>query len=366
VIGVGPAGLSAARVLSRHVHVILIGRPYRPEKPCGGGLTQRCLRVLRKVFPEHVEIIEREVKTVLIMFRRSTYILTDNEPLITTVRRGEFDRRFLKYVVDSNGVEYIPENITNIERRDGKFLITTDRDTIIEAETLIIGDGVTSRARKILERRTYRNLPLALRTYCTPRSIENIDIAVLDFSKNIDYGYYWIFPLRKTINIGAGSFKPRRDLPRQLESYMTLLGLDKTHNIEGHNLPENIRELASEDRKILYIGDAAGLIDYTLGEGITYAVISGTRAAIAYLKNRKSPGTTYIQLMRDIINDIKLTRKIAIHVPYRIDKILDITIRKTITTGKYSIKILKGQETYHKAIKKLLDPRKIIHTLLKP
>ena len=366
IVGAGPASLSAAKILARYVDVLLIGRQYRPEKPCGGGLTQRCTRILRKVFPDYVELVESEVKTVLVMFRRGTYILTSDEPLMYIVKRGNLDRTFLKNIVDTCGVEYIPENVIKIVEKNRRYEITTDKGTRIEAEVIIAGDGVTSRVRKCIEDTRYRNLPLALRTYCKIHNIDQIDIAVLDFSKNIEYGYYWIFPLKNLLNIGVGAFRPRKDLKNDLENYIRMLGLEKTYSIDGHNLPENVRNLTSRDRKILYIGDAAGLIDYTLGEGITYAVISGIMAAIAYLKNRKNPGTTYIELMKDIVNDLELTRKIAIHVPYKIDRILDILIRKTITTGKYSIKILKGQETYHKAIKKLLDPRKIIHTLLKP
>ncbi len=366
IVGAGPASLSAAKILSKHVKPILIGRQYTPEKPCGGGLTQRCIRMLRKVFPDYVNLIESQVRTVLAIFRRGTYVLSSNEPLICVIRRGTFDREFLKNVVDTCGVEYIPENVVKIEKKGKLYEITTDRGTRIDAEIIIAGDGVTSRVRKCIENMKYINLPLALRTYCKARDIEQIDIAVLDFSKNMDYGYYWIFPLKNMLNIGVGSFRQCRELKNNLEKYIRTLGLEKTYRIDGHNLPENIRNLTSTDRKILYIGDAAGLIDYTLGEGITYAVISGIMAAIAYLKNRNSPGTTYIELMKDIVNDLKLTRKIAIHVPYKIDRILDILIRKTITTGKYSIKILKGQETYHKAIRKLLDPRKTIETLLKP
>ncbi|NPA99772.1 MAG: NAD(P)/FAD-dependent oxidoreductase [Crenarchaeota archaeon] len=366
IVGAGPASLSAAKILSRHVEVLLIGRQYRPEKPCGGGLTQRCIRMLRKVFPDYVHLIESEIRNVLTIYRRGTYVLSSNEPLMYTVKREVFDKEFLKNIVDTCGVEYIPENVTKVEKKNRKYEITTDRGTRVETEIIIAGDGVTSRVRKCIENIRYRNLPLALRTYCSTRSMGQIDIAVLDFSKNIEYGYYWIFPLRNTLNIGVGSFRPCRELKNNLEKYVRTLGLERTHSIDGHNLPEKIRTLISEDGKILYIGDAAGLIDYTLGEGITYAVTSGIMAAIAYLKNRKNPGTIYVELMKDIVNDLKLTRKIAIHVPYRIDRILDMVIRRTITTGKYSIKILRGQETYHKAIKKLLDPRKTIETLLKP
>ncbi len=366
IVGTGPAGLSAAKILSQFTNVTLVGRPYRPEKPCGGGLTQRCIRILDKVFPGYVEIRQNHIYQVLAIFRRGAYLLSGKEPLITTVRRGEFDIRFLKHVTDNEGVEYISENIVNIEKKNGKYVLTSDRDTTIEADIVIACDGVTSRIRKIIENRRYVNLPLALRTYCRSSIMTGIDIAVLDFSKNMDYGYYWIFPLKDRVNIGIGAFRPRKNLRRDLEEYITILGLEKIHNIDGHYLPENVRELTSEDSKILYTGDAAGLIDYTLGEGITYAIISGIEAAIACLKDHKRPGETYKLLMKDLTNDLKLTRKIAIHVPYRIDRILDIVIRKTITTGRYSMKILRGEETYHKAIKKLLSPKKLINTLLKP
>ena len=365
VVGCGPASLSTCRILSKFgIKTILVGRQYIPEKPCGGGLTRRCVKILNLVFPEYLEVIKSRIDTVYIIHRRCVYKIESREIMYTTTRR-EFDSKFLKAVVDYEGVEYIPENVVKIYKRDRVYRIVTDRDTVIESKIVIAGDGVYSKVRQCLENYNIRKLPYAVRTYCKGWNFQ--DTVILDFSKNLDYGYFWIFPIGSNIvNIGFGTFKGNlKDIDKKLRKYIDSINLKIISDLRGHALPKDIKNITSIDKKVIYIGDAAGLIDYTLGEGITYATISGILAAISYIKNMKNPGELYEKYMKNIIIDLKIARKNAIHIPYIVDRILDLTIKNIITRGKLSIEILNGKETYYKAIRKLLNMREVLKHLLK-
>ncbi len=365
VVGTGPAGLSACRVLSRfNINTILVGRQYIPEKPCGGGLTRRCIKILSLVFPEYVEVVKSRIDNVYIVHRRGVYLLNSRGIMYTTLRK-DFDRKFLKIVTEYEGVEYIPENVVKLFKRDYYYRLITDRGTIIDTKIVIACDGVYSKVRQCIEGFKCVKMPYAVRVYCKGWEYDNV--AVLDFSRDFKFGYYWIFPVGSSeANIGVGYFKDNyRNIAKKLEEYIISIGLKKVSDVRGHVLPRNLHDITSRDFQILYAGDAAGFIDYTLGEGITYALLSGVLAAISYVKNSKEPGIVYREYARSIVSDLKITRNVGIYVPYMNDRILDLVIRKIITRGRMSVEILSGERTYYRAVKMLLNPGKVIRTLFK-
>ncbi len=74
------------------------------------------------------------------------------------------------------------------------------------------------------------------------------------------------------------------------------LGEGLSIKFEAHHLPMNPRKVLSFDRATL-VGDAAGLVQQTSGEGIYWAMKSGEMAARAISKNMDAP--TAANLRRD-------------------------------------------------------------------
>jgi flavin-dependent dehydrogenase len=109
---------------------------------------------------------------------------------------------------------------------------------------------------------------------------------------SISWGYSWVFPKGDTLSVGIGRVRQgRADLRLALHRETERLGirLDDAE-IYGHPLPcyqtprwpwgRGAQETLST-RRCLLVGDAAGLLDPLIGEGIRYAILSARLAAEA-------------------------------------------------------------------------------------
>jgi flavin-dependent dehydrogenase len=113
----------------------------------------------------------------------------------------------------------------------------------------------------------------------------------------IPWGYAWVFPRGDGLSVGIGHFRPGRvDLRAELQREMAQLGigLDEVR-LHGHALPgyqappwpfwrHRPQNLLST-RRCMLVGDADGLVDPLLGEGIRHAVSNARLAAGAILKD---------------------------------------------------------------------------------
>jgi flavin-dependent dehydrogenase len=133
-----------------------------------------------------------------------------------------------------------------------------------------------------------------------------IDYPVLSFGY-LDYGYAWLFPNRDRLVAGIGGLKRKdtgKNLARCFKTFLAdfeLNGRDSI-KIQGHPLPFGnfLRKPVYE--KILLVGDAAGLVDPLLGEGIYQAHRSGELAAQAVIENKNSDGAAIAHNYLDLLN----------------------------------------------------------------
>jgi len=105
-------------------------------------------------------------------------------------------------------------------------------------------------------------------------------------------GYGWVFPKKNHVNIGIGEFtssvdssKPKKNIRERYEDYIAVLKQRKIipesfiiEDVKGGILPVFPLKKTYGDR-VLLCGDAAGFINPITGEGIYYAMMSGTMAA---------------------------------------------------------------------------------------
>jgi flavin-dependent dehydrogenase len=107
----------------------------------------------------------------------------------------------------------------------------------------------------------------------------------------IPWGYAWVFPKGESLSVGIARFRSGRvDLRRALFREMDRLGI-RLDGVRLHGHPVPIyrappwpfwRGRAQErlsTRRCLLVGDAAGLVDPFIGEGIRYAIKSAELAA---------------------------------------------------------------------------------------
>ena len=119
-------------------------------------------------------------------------------------------------------------------------------------------------------------------------------------------GYVWVFPHGSSICVGAGgSYLKKVNFKNVLISFLEEMGI-ATEGLAFHGAFCPNGSLVSQKHlpdNMLLIGDAAGFADPISGEGLYFALLSGTAAAKALLG--RHPGRNYRKLVRPICSLIK-------------------------------------------------------------
>jgi flavin-dependent dehydrogenase len=259
VIGGSVAGLEAAIQLAGDCEVVVyeehekIGLPVR----CGEGFI-----VYENVTPYGgvVRRINRAVfrRIELPEFRVREEVVTKTYGSIFMVDRPVMEREMAK-IARKKGAEIITGRRVKIKE------IVDDFDLIVDAS------GYPSQWCREFGGRRGGGVAVQAFAKC------DLDEMVIDISKSFD-GYFWVFPKDAGYaNIGVGYNGRKLPKLRQwLEKYLEILGAEPvswTGGLIGYRFN---RPFLREYRKtpIALIGDAAGLVDPYLGEGITKAIIS--------------------------------------------------------------------------------------------
>ncbi|MBS1837055.1 MAG: geranylgeranyl reductase family protein, partial [Actinobacteria bacterium] len=314
VIGGGPAGAAVAmRAAAAGASVVVFekGRPGR-DKICGDGLTPRAVRALGELgvdlddahridglrmvanrtvrqmswpgiapFPVHGAVWPRrslDERLVELAQKVGAEVMWRHEAVPVLAGRGSPDGSARVTGVVSKGPD-------GIERR-------------WEAPLVVLAAGAPGAAARLVgaERRPDEPFGLAIRTYAeSPRHAERYLEACLtlrDRSGTPVPGYGWIFPAGDgTVNIGVGALSTMKgfkhlNLNALQDSYRSLVGADwelgpDLERPRAWRLP--MSTLRRSGPGWVAVGDAAGLVNPMNGEGIDYALESGTLAADLFL-----------------------------------------------------------------------------------
>jgi geranylgeranyl reductase family protein len=312
VVGAGPAGSTAAKVLSeKGVKVLLLDKSKFPrDKPCGGGLPYRVLN--RFNYVKNKDLIESYsyggVSYSPSLKYKGTY--KKNDPIAAMVLREKFDSGLAQLAIDS-GADFI----------DGKTVkdvkISKDK-TEVDSKIVVGADGVWS----IVAKKTGLSPPKKYLGICILNEYDLGEDTInsyfgeekmchihLNFQGIIGYG--WVFPKKQHLNIGIGKISPdthisktKIDLLTIYKNYIKTLKKTKIipKNLEigkckGGTLHIGPLEKTYADRVIL-CGDASGFLNPLTGEGIYYAMSSGEIAAGVITKALEVSDTSEIFLSK--------------------------------------------------------------------
>jgi len=301
VVGAGPAGATAAKFLSeKGIRVLLVDKSMFPrEKPCGGGLPVRVIK--RYKYLEENKLIDSYSYEVRMHSNslKHTIDIQKDEPIVAMVLRDRFDYGLVHLATKNGAVFFAGKTIKNIKLTEERTHLTFSDGTEIESQYVIAADGMwSSIAKQLGIQRSNKNIGMCI--------IEEFPLnkVILDqffgekrrIHLHLNFqdvaGYGWVFPKAEHVNIGIGEFrqairskKEKKNIKEIYENYLRILKETNlippslhSKNPKGGVFPTAPIELTALD-KILFCGDAAGMVNPLTGEGIYNAMVSGEIAA---------------------------------------------------------------------------------------
>ena len=320
VIGAGPGGCSAALGLARRgLSVLILEKAALPRyKTCGGGLLHRA----RRLMPGTVaEVIEREFHSITLNFPDTglSFTATRAEPIVSMTMRANLDQALVREA-QKLGAELIQSCLVkNLAPQEQFVEIATDQKPL-RARFVIGADGVHSLTAKVSG---WSPLPRLAPALEWELQLSAEDFARFGHTARFDFdpvesGYAWVFPKRDHVSVGIlSTSRTNVNLPAKLENYLAAIGLKQILKSDKHGylIPLAPRREPLARRRVLLVGDAAGLADPITAEGISYAWQSGQLAAEAIAECRFEVATTGARyqalLEKNILRDLRAGRFLA-------------------------------------------------------
>jgi len=207
VVGAGPAGSTAAKILAeKGIDVLLLDKEKFPRnKSCGGGLP---LKVLKN-FPyiHKTNAIESYSYGGYIFSQSLKYKIEVHKknPVIAMVLRDKFDHYLVKLAEDEGAYFRDETKVKNIINSGDKISVFLKDGNEIKTKIVIGADGYLS---LIVRKMGLCNFSDWIGT-CICKEFEFIPDKN-DFNIHLKFnnvsGYAWVFPKKKSVNIGIGHF----------------------------------------------------------------------------------------------------------------------------------------------------------------
>lgn len=318
IIGAGPAGASAAVTAARAgAKVLLLERERLPrEKLCSGVLSPKSTTQLASL----LDLSDIRTGTSPFVIGSTDAMLFVSGQYRSLCKHAEAPLFFAsRPAMDMALVEQAAH--LGAEVRDGQKVAAVDAE--MGAVTLVTGEALRGRvligadgARGVSSRVLNGTLPrrgIGLEVRVPDTRPTRLRHSVADFT--LRTGYFWQFPKWDgTVAVGVGSvdksaFPHMREM---LARYATVEGLALPDHVPGHPVPCFPQPIL-QDGLLLLAGDAAGLVDPLIGEGIPYALLSGRIAADTALRYLADGSPTLLAAYPAIIR----RRVLAQHRPLR-------------------------------------------------
>jgi len=311
IVGAGPAGCIAAKYLSENYNVLLIDQlPFPRNKPCGGILIEDCKKFVKKFNIEDTVLMYPHISYV-------NYIDLNNDIKIKNrrnwlnINRKSFDSVLLSLCQDK--VVFMPETKFLSFRQKDKFIHVSIRSTInkenffLKTKYLIGADGANSSIRKNLFSDSLL-IYFAIQEWIETSIASDTVYFVYD-DEITDY-YSWIIPKGNYSIIGSAIRKTdipneklkilKEKIKNKLNIYGTVLKRECALGVR----PTKLTDIKFGYGNVLLIGEAAGLISPSSGEGISFALKSGENCATAINENPSDALNQYKKLSQPLLSKI--------------------------------------------------------------
>jgi geranylgeranyl reductase len=297
-VGSGPAGASAAETLAKAgIETYLFERKLDNVKPCGGAIPL----CMVSEFDLPPEIIDRRVRKMKMISPSNIEVnightLNDDE-YIGMCRREVLDGflrdRAVKFGANLiNGTMYqldIPQNNTDpytLHYADHANGQAVGEMKTLQVDLVIGADGANSRVAKAIDAGDY-NYAIAFQERIRlpdDKMAYYEDLAEMYVGDDVSPDFYaWVFPKYDHVAVGTGTMKINKAKIKDLQAGIRARAAKKLEGgeiikVEAHPIPEHPRPRRVVGRVAL-VGDAAGTVTKSSGEGIYFAAKSARMCA---------------------------------------------------------------------------------------
>lgn len=297
VVGSGPAGSSAAETLAKAgIETYLFERKLDNAKPCGGAIPL----CMVSEFDLPPEIIDRRVRKMKMISPSNVEVdinLNNQDEYIGMCRREVLDG-FMRERAHKlgahliNGTVYgldIPTNSTDpytLHYADHSNGNSQGEMKSLKVDVVIGADGANSRIAKAIDAGDY-NYAIAFQERIRlpqDKMAYYEDLAEMYVGKDVSPDFYaWVFPKYDHVAVGTGTMKVNKAMIKDLQAGIRARAARRLEGgeiirVEAHPIPEHPRPRRVVGRVAL-VGDAAGTVTKSSGEGIYFAAKSARMCA---------------------------------------------------------------------------------------
>lgn len=359
IVGMGPAGATAAYELSRAGLAVLgLEKTSHPRyKVCGGGLSARIDQILD---PDYKAVVEHTIYGIQFTYRgEDPFLIESTRPIAYMVMRDRFDHLLVEKARRAGAEVHEGEGAVAFLEGPEALEVITDRGRY-RAKVVVGADGANSVvAHRLFPGKRRHGMP----TLESELRIGQAPVYPGEGKVLIDLGathsgYAWIFPKTERLSIGVAEFRNRSASPKGVfdrfihgEKGLASMAVPRP---AGHPLPlfrasEWAGGINLVRHRALLVGDAGYLVDPLFGEGIYYAIRSSQMAAASILRVFQDPHRTLqdyqTSVTRELYPEFRVASRMA-RIVYSFPRLCHRFIYRYQEVINLYYDVLRGKETY--------------------
>ncbi len=297
VVGSGPAGSSAAETLAKAgIETYLFERKLDNAKPCGGAIPlcmvsefelppeiiDRRVRKMKMISPSNVEVDINLIKEdeYIGMCRRE---ILDGFMRDRAAKLGANLINGTVYKLEIPTSDSEPYTLYYADHSNGK---PTGEHKSLKVDLVIGADGANSRVAKAIDAGDYNYAIAFQERIRLPEDKMQYyeDLAEMYVGNDVSPDFYaWVFPKYDHVAVGTGTMKVNKAMIKDLQAGIRARAAKRLEGgeiikVEAHPIPEHPRPRRVVGRVAL-VGDAAGTVTKSSGEGIYFAAKSARMCA---------------------------------------------------------------------------------------